>query len=343
MSRTVAISEVQDACLKTGIRGLDHILSGGLPQGHIYLLEGDPGAGKTTAGLQFLLAGKQNRESVMYVTLSESKAELLRIARSHGFDISGVQLMELTSAEVLNPDGHYTVFHPSEIELAGTTKRILDEVRRIDPSRLVIDSLSELRVLARDALRYRRQIMALKKFFEGRKTTVLLLDDRTGENRDEQLYSIAHGVISLEKMRREYGATRRRMEVVKLRGVRYREGFHDYHIQTGGVVIFPRLVASEHMPGFEPGVACSGVEELDALLGGGLDRGTSTLLIGPAGCGKSTLALRFAATACSRSEHVSIYTFEEGRNTVFARAKGLGMDLEAYLNSGMLTLEQVNP
>lgn len=327
----------------TGVPGLDDMLGGGLPEGRFYLVEGDPGTGKTTLGLQFLLAGVAAGEKVLYVTLTESADELNAVSASHGFDISGIQMLELLSEEALDLDAQYSILHPSEVELVKTVRTIIANVERIQPTRLVVDSVSELRTLARDPLRYRRQVLAFKRFFEGRKCTVLLLDDFGGERTGMQLYSIVHGVLNLQKLPREYGVTRRRIEVAKLRGSRYREGYHDYKIHTGGVEIYPRLVSAEHRPGFEPGVASSGIAELDALLGGGLDRGTSTLLVGPAGCGKSTIALRFSAAACARGENVCMYTFEEGVQTVLCRSAGLGMDIQPHIKSSRMLLEQINP
>jgi circadian clock protein KaiC len=274
------------ARVKTGIAGLDDVLTGGLPEGHLYLIEGDPGTGKTTLGLQFLLEGLKNGEKGLYVTLSESKRELEAVAASHGWTIDEVDIYEMTPAdEEITPDAQYTVFHPSDVELADTTTAVLKHVERINPKRVVIDSLSELRMLARDSLRYRRQVLGLKRYFAGRDCTVLLLDDRTAEGNDLQLQSIAHGVIMMQSQEREFGIKRRRVEIRKVRGSRYREGFHDFSIETGGIVVHPRLVASEHKPGFKREAVPSGLQELDKLLGGGIDTGTSTLLMGPAGCG----------------------------------------------------------
>src|SRR5581483_7621114 len=274
----------------TGIEGLDDILDGGLPRNHLYLLEGDPGTGKTTMALQFLLAGIKAGEKALYVTLSESKRELEEVAASHGWDVTTVPIFEMTpSEEQLTPEAQYTVFHPSDLELSDTTNSVLEQVEKIAPNRVVFDSLSELRMLARDPLRYRRQILALKQYFAGRNCTVLLLDDRTASENDLQLQSIAHGVIMMQSLEREFGIKRRRLEVRKLRGARYREGFHDFSIQTGGVVVYPRLIASEHKPGFHRELVSSGIAQLDQLFAGGIHSGTSTLLMGPAGCGKSTI------------------------------------------------------
>lgn len=325
----------------TGARGLDEILSGGLTRGRIYLLEGDPGTGKTTLALQFLLEGIRQGEPGLYVTLSETGEELRAVARSHGWSLDGVELFELIPPEANLPAGQYTIFHPSEVELGETTNLIFERVDKIKPLRVVFDSLSEIRLLARDSLRYRRQVLALKQFFSGRDTTVLLLDDRTTQSEDLQLHSVTHGVIRLEHLAIDYGAERRRLRVVKMRGTDFQGGFHDFKIRTGGVTIFPRLVAAEHHRPFRNELVSSGVAELDTLLGGGLNRGTSALLIGPAGVGKSSLAIRYVLTALNRGEHAALYTFDEGVNTLLHRATGLDMDLREYIASGRLTVEQV--
>jgi len=330
--------------IATGIAGLDDILSGGLPAEHLYLIEGDPGTGKTTLALQFLMQGVEAGESCLYITLSESKAELLLAARSHGWNIDNLEIFELLPDESsLRPEGQYTVFHPSEVELADTTKAVLEQVEKLKPKRVVIDSLSELRMLAQDPLRYRRQILAFKQFFAGSGCTVLLLDDRTSTDRDLQLQSIAHGVLSMQNLAREYGIKRRRMEIIKLRGSSFREGFHDYSIRRGGLEIYPRLVAAEHHPGFRQERLLSGVAEIDALWGGGVDRGTSTLIMGPAGCGKSTIAAGYAIAAAKRDEHAIIYLFDEGVETMLARLAGLGMGADEQIKAGRLVLEQIDP
>jgi circadian clock protein KaiC len=330
--------------IATGITGLDDILSGGLPAEHLYLIEGDPGTGKTTLALQFLMEGVDAGESCLYITLSESKAELLLAARSHGWNIDNLEIFELLPDESsLRPEGQYTVFHPSEVELADTTKAVLEQVEKFKPKRVVIDSLSELRMLAQDPLRYRRQILAFKQFFAGSGCTVLLLDDRTSTDRDLQLQSIAHGVLSMQNLAREYGIKRRRMEVIKLRGSSFREGFHDYSIRRGGLEIYPRLIAAEHHPGFKQEKLLSGVAEIDALWGGGVDRGTSTLIMGPAGCGKSTIAAGYAIAAAKRGEHAIVYLFDEGVDTMLARLAGLGMGADEQIKAGRLVLEQIDP
>lgn len=330
--------------LETGVAGLDDILNGGLPAGHLYLVEGDPGTGKTTLALQFLLEGINRGERVIYVTLSESRAELEQVVRSHGWSVERLQIYEMTPGdEDLRPDAQYTVFHPSEVELADTITAILEQVDATKPQRVVFDSLSELRMLARDPLKYRRQILALKRHFAGRNCTVLLLDDRTAEGHDLQLQSIAHGVLMMQSLERDYGIKRRRIEIRKLRGSSYREGFHDYTIQTGGIHVYPRLIASEHKPGFERKAVPSGLTELDALFGGGVDTGTSTLFMGPAGCGKSTVALRYAVSAAQRGERAVIFTFDEALATLIERSKGLGMDVTELMANGVLDLQQIDP
>jgi circadian clock protein KaiC len=330
--------------LGTGCAGLDGILEGGFPANRLYLVEGDPGTGKTTLALQFLLEGARRGEPVLYVTLSETKEELTAVARSHGWSLEGVNLHELVPPEEsLKAEAQYTIFHPSEVELGETTRAVVVEVERIQPRRVVFDSLSEMRLLARDPLRYRRQILALKQFFAGRHSTVLLLDDRTSSDSDLQVQSIAHGVLMLEQLALDYGAERRRLRVSKLRGSSFRGGFHDFTIRTGGVEVFPRLVAAGRRGEFAPEPVASGVAALDALLGGGLDRGTSTLVLGPAGCGKSSLAAHFAAASAARGEPAAAIIFDEGVNTYLSRAAGLGTDLRPQVEAGRLTVQQVDP
>jgi circadian clock protein KaiC len=328
----------------TGIEGLDDILFGGFPANHFYLVEGDPGAGKTTLALEFLLDGVRHGEKVLYITMSETRDELRAVGHSHGWDIEAIPVYELLpDQEALSPDSQYTVFHPSDVELAETARNVLKEVERINPDRLVLDSLAELRTLAREAVLYRRQIMGFKQFFADRACTVLLLDDRTGRGEDMQLHSLVHGVLTMEKITRDFGVARRRLEVVKMRGMGVREGSHDYVIRTGGLKVFPRLVPAEHVTDFEMTSISSGNEEMDRLLGGGIDRGTSTLLIGPAGSGKSTVALKLATSLCERGEIAAVYTFEEGPHTMLQRAKSLGLNVREHLSSGRMHLEQFDP
>jgi circadian clock protein KaiC len=327
----------------TGVAGLDDILDGGLPRKRLYLLQGSPGVGKTTAALQFLLHGVQKGENVLYVTLSESREELQATAAAHGWSLDKVTLYELTSMEETT-EGEYTLFHPSEVELNKTTEGMLKVVERIKPTRVVVDSLSELRLLARDPLRYRRQILALKQYFAGRNCTVLLLDDRTGDPSDmQQVESIAHGVIELEQLAPEYGAERRRLLVKKVRGIPYRGGYHDLKIVKGGLRVFPRLVAAEHHEPFPNEVVSSGVVELDELLGGGVARGSSTLILGPVGSGKSSLAMQYAAAAIGRGQRAAFFSFEEGLQSMLMRARGLGLDLQGHIDRGDLLVQQVDP
>jgi circadian clock protein KaiC len=333
-----------DSRVSSGCIGLDEILNGGFPRGRLYLVEGDPGAGKTTLALQFMREGASKGERALYITLSESTADLKHAAQSHRMSIEGVEIVELLPSEDdLLPEQQYTVFHPAEVELSDRMQRIVKEVQRVRPDRLVIDALSELRMLAKDPLRYRRQILSLKDFMADQKCTVLLLDDRSSRDPDLQLHSVVHGVVSMDKVPREYGKTRRQIEIVKLRGTPYREGLHDYAIVTGGVVVFPRLVAAESRNDKPPEPVSSGIPELDASTGGGLDRGTSTLLIGPAGCGKTTIAVQWAATAAKRGESCVIFSFEEAPHTMTTRAAGLGIDIRPYLANEKIVVERVDP
>jgi circadian clock protein KaiC len=328
----------------TGIAGLDNILGGGLTPNRLYLIEGNPGSGKTTLALQYLFEGVRHKESCLYVTLSESKAELADVARSHGWSLGGVEVVELAASEAdLEPDNQLTMFQPADVELGQTTKAVLAVVERVKPRRVVIDSLSELRLLAQSSLRYRRQILALKQFFAGRECTVLLLDDNTSAAGDLQLHSIAHGVIGLEHLSPQYGSERRRLRVAKLRGQKFRGGHHDFSIVTGGLDVFPRLVASEHVENRERTLLTGDVPELDRLLGGGIDFGTSVLLVGPAGCGKSSVAINYARAAAARGDRAALFAFDERAEVLHRRAAGLGMDLRPFLKDRTLTLQQVDP
>lgn len=337
-------SEPSQVKSSTGVPGLDSVMAGGYPARHMFLVEGDPGTGKTTLGLQFLLEGVRMGEPGLYVTLSETADELAMVAASHGWSLEGIEIFELMpDEEALRPDAQYTVFHPSEVELTSTTQAIFEMVERVKPARVVFDSLSELRLLARDSLRYRRQILGFKHFFTHHSATVLLLDDRTGEDANLQLRSLAHGVVLLEQMTLDYGAERRKLRVVKLRGVRYRGGYHDYSIRTGGLEVFPRLIAAEHHTPFERGAVLSGVPEVDALLGGGLDKGTSSLIMGPAGAGKTVLATQYACAAAERGERVAFYLFDERLGTFIDRASRLGMPLEKHVEEGRVFVRQIDP
>ena len=331
--------------LKTGITGLDNILHGGLQSGHVYLVEGDPGSGKTTLGLQFLLEGIANGERTLYITLAESRNELELVAASHGFHLASMELLEVKPPE-LDPTGsdQYTVFHPSEVELVDVMQNILSRVEKTKAERIVFDSMSEIRMLARDPLRYRRQILTLKQFFVGRKCTVLLLDDRTGDRNDMQLQSICHGAIRMESLRRDYGPQRRQLQVLKMRASRFREGQHDYKVVKGGIQVFPSLISSEHLPeGIDRTDLPSGIDELDKLFGGGVGRGTTSLFIGPAGCGKSTLATKFLSSGAIRGEHGVMFTSDETVESVMTRCTGLGIPLEKHLEDKTIKLNRIQP
>ncbi len=329
---------------RTGISGLDDILCGGFLPSRLYLIDGNPGAGKTTVAMQYLLQGVREGQRCMYVTLSESAEELHDGAHSHGWTLDGIDVIELIPGEDdLRGDEELTMFHPSEVELNETTRLMLEAVERINPQRLVFDSLSELRLLAQGSLRYRRQILALKQFFSGRECTVLMLDDRTSEGPDLQLQSIAHGVISLEHMAPTYGRALRQVRVVKFRGSDFRSGFHHIRLNRGGVDVFPRLAATDHSVDFDRVQLVSGVQALDNLLAGGIDSGTSTLIVGPAGAGKSTIALQYALAAVRRGQHAQIFTFDESKSTLMARAAGLGMAIPEGAGPGQLSVRQVDP
>ena len=339
------MAKTQSMRLATGITGLDDILQGGLPAGHVYLIEGDPGSGKTTLGLQFLLQGVANKEPTLYVTLAESREELEIVAESHGFDLAKVEIFEVKPPE-LDQTGsdQYTVFHPSEVELVDVMQNILTKMEKAQAGRIVFDSMSEIRMLARDPLRYRRQILSLKQFFMGRKCTVLLLDDRTGDRQDTQLQSICHGAIRMEAQPREYGPQRRQIQVLKLRASHFREGQHDYKIEKGGLRVFPRLVSAEHKPlNVDRSELPSGIAELDKMFGGGVSRGSTSLFMGPAGCGKSTVATKFLASAADRDERGLMFTTDETVETVMTRCRGLGIPLEPYLKNKMVEVQSLDP
>lgn len=330
--------------LSTGIAGLDNILGGGLTKDRIYLIEGEPGTGKTTTGLQFLVEGARHGESVVYITLAETGGELRGVGESHGWDMQGIHIQEvLPSENLLQPEAQYTMFHPSEVEMGTTMQLILAAIEERKPTRVVIDSLSELQLLADTPLRYRRQVLALKQFFASRSCTVMMLDDRTAAGIDLQVRSIAHGVITLEQSVKEYGAERRRVRVVKYRGMAFRGGMHDYDIQYGGLCVYPRLVAADSRIMEKREQLKSGLTALDALLGGGLEEGTSTLIAGPPGTGKSSLAAQFVAAAAERGQRSAMFLFEEAANNLLNRADGLGMRVRGPHTEGLLTIQQIDP
>ena len=327
----------------TGIKGLDDVLNGGLPKNRIYLVMGDPGVGKTTLGLHFLLEGLRLGERVLYIGLSETRDEIEDVALSHGWSLDGIEIFEYSAASRLDDADESTLFHPSEIELGEATRTMIREVERVRPQRVVIDSLAEVRLLAQSPLRYRRQILALKEYFTGKKSTVLLLDDKDVASGDMQLLTLAHGVLLLEQLSPMYGSERRRMRVSKLRGVKYRGGFHDLTIRTGGIAVFPRLVAAEHRANTRVGCLPSGIPAVDSLLGGGIDRGTSTLIMGPAGSGKSTLATQYVLAAAERGENAAMFVFDESRTTMLARSRSISLDIDKHFESGRVSVQQIDP
>ena len=331
------------ASASTGIAGLDDILNGGFTPERLYLVEGTPGTGKTTLGLGFLLKGATEGQTGLYITLAETEVELRAVAETHGWSLDPITVFEMVPADGLSDDQEQTLLHPSEVELGETVRAIMAKVDELRPARVIIDSLSELRLLAQSPVRYRRQILALKHFFSTRQCTVLVLDDKSASGSDLQLHSIAHGVISLEQTLSGFGAQRRRMHVVKMRGMRYRGGYHDFEIEPGGLRIYPRLVAAEHGATHEMPFVTTGSESFDALLGGGLVPGTATLLTGPAGVGKTTATVQCMVAALERGDHASYFLFDERAPTLLARSRALGMDLQPYIDAGKLTLRAIDP
>jgi len=328
----------------TGIKGLDEVLAGGLTAGNVFLLEGNPGTGKTTIALSFLMDGAAKGEKGLYITLSETEKELRASARSHGWTISdSIEIFEVVPPEnLLNDDQQQSLLYSSDLELGETTKLILEAFERAKPQRVVLDSLSEIRLLAQSSLRYRRQILALKHFFSRHDATVLLLDDLTSDTLDKTVHSVVHGVIQLQEMAPNYGAERRRVRISKYRGQRFRGGYHDFAIKTGGVAVYPRLVSSEHRTKFKRTRMTSGIGELDSLLGGGVEQGSSTLVLGPAGTGKSLFVMQFMAAAVARGEKTALFIFDEELSLLFNRMLALGVDLEAMRDSGSLHIEQID-
>ena len=345
-SATTVSTDLADERCPSGVEGLDDILAGGLPRAGFYLVQGDPGSGKTTLALQFLLEGLRRGEKVFYITLSETKRELFKVARSHGWSLDNIPVLDLSAVEnLLRPEAQTTVFHPSEVELTKVSQLLLDEVHKVQPTRVAFDSLSEFRLMAETALRYRRQLLTLKQQFGKSNSTVLLLDDKMNKAGviDPHVLSLTHGVIDMEQLSPDYGTSRRRLRVSKLRAVKFREGYHDYVIVTGGLRVFPRIVAAEHHTHFRHGPVSSGIKELDTLFGGGLDRGTTTLVLGPVGTGKSTLALQYAVQMADQGERSMVFTFDETRSVMLRRAKALGFKLEKAIESGTIMVQQVDP
>ncbi|MEO7932525.1 MAG: ATPase domain-containing protein [Chthoniobacterales bacterium] len=338
-------TEVKNANVcSTGIEGLDQILRGGLPLHRFYLVQGDPGVGKTTLGLNFLLEGVKGGDKGLYITLSETHDELVEVAKSHEWDLTQISILELSALEeTLFAEAQNTLFYPAEVELNQLAQILMERVVEVNPGRVIFDSLSELRLLAQNPLRYRRQLLALKQFFSGRKCTVLVMDDRTSETSDREVQSIAHGVIKLEQMAPEYGESRRRISVVKVRGAVFSGGYHDYVIRQGGLVVYPRLTAAEKQGVFPSGAASGGIPELDQLLGGGLDRGTSTLFMGPPGTGKSTLGAQFAVAAAERGENSIVFTFDEKVETYIHRGDSIGLGVSRQIDAGRINAIQINP
>lgn len=344
VQRTDEPTEPMDKRARFGIQGLDDILYGGIERNRMYLLEGRPGTGKTTMAMQFLIESRRVGERALYITLSETEEELRATATAHGWDMTGIDIFELVPPESLLDEAQtQSLLYSSDLELGETTRAVFEVVERMRPQRVVIDSLSDIQLLAQSSLRYRRQMLAMKHFLSRHDCTALLLDDMTAELTERTVHSIVHGVLHLEELSPLFGTDRRRLRVSKLRGQGYRGGFHDFAIVQGGVRVFPRLVAAEHQVPFAPGTLRSGIERLDALLGGGLDRGTSTLVVGPSGSGKTMVGLVFALAAARRGGRSAIFVLDEDVRLLEGRAVMIAADFAELQASGRLRIEQIDP
>ncbi|MES2526987.1 MAG: ATPase domain-containing protein [Bdellovibrionota bacterium] len=337
-------SETLTERIPTGIAGLDEIIGGGIPKHRLFVIEGEPGSGKTTMALQFLLEGAKRGEKSLYITFSETEDELNAVAESHHWNLKKIELIDLSAIErQLSPESHTTLFHPSELELTQITENLLKKIDEIQPARIVFDSVSEMRLLAESPLRYRRQVLSLKQALSKRKSTVFFLDDLTSSSQDLQVQSIAHGVVRLTRLHHEFGGERRQVRILKMRGVKFISGHHDFEINTGGVEVYPRMISSQHEETIKPGFLESGVKELDLLLGGGLDRGTTNLFLGPAGSGKSTMSLLFALSAIRKGEKVAFFSFDETIANMNRRCNAIGLEVEKAMKSGLLRIQKVDP
>ena len=330
--------------VSTGIPGLDEVLGGGLPPGNMYLVEGESGAGKTTLGLQFLLEGVRRGERTLWITLSETEAQLLQSARSHGWSLEGIDVCNPGSPQRINqPNDKYSFFSPADVELDEIRNAFFAATERVRPSRVVFDPFSDIRHLAREVLRYRREVLSLREFFNENRCTVLLMQELTrGTGGDLQAEALVHGYLTLHQDAPEYGGQRRRLRVHKMRGMSFRDGYHDFAIQTGGLEVYPRLIAAEHVADHAEEIALSGVPQLDLLLGGGVDRGSSMLIMGPAGVGKSTLAPQYAVSAAGRGEKAAVFVFDETVRTFRTRGEKLGFRIRQLTSDGTLTLRQID-